>query len=75
VSDRLTSRLLGSGAADDPGCEECLAHLHAWAEAVAGGIPGEAAEPRVAAHLRDCPDCAEDAEGLLVLVAKGEEQA
>jgi hypothetical protein len=68
MSNHLGPRLLGEEG-DDPGCEECLARLHVWAEAVSRGVPRDAAEPQVAIHLRNCPDCAEDGEGLLALLA------
>lgn len=69
MSDRLTFRLLGPRGGEDPGCEKCLARLHIWAEGVAAGMSGEDSEPSVAIHLRSCPDCAEDAEGLVALIA------
>jgi hypothetical protein len=70
MSDHVSPRLLGE-AGDDPGCEECLARLSVWAEAVSRGVPRDTAEPLVATHLRNCPDCAEDAEGVLALLTEG----
>jgi hypothetical protein len=67
MSNDVDPRLLGEDG-DDPGCETCLARLHVWAEAVRGGVPPDIAEPQVAIHLRNCPDCAEDAEGVLALL-------
>jgi hypothetical protein len=66
TGDQTAQRLLG-GNGPDPGCDECLARLHVWAEAVLRGEPGDRAEPLVAAHLRSCRACAEDADGLLAL--------
>ncbi|WP_022930315.1 hypothetical protein [Patulibacter americanus] len=65
--DDVRHRLLHVEAAD-PGCDACLARLDVWADGVASGLPGEVAEPTVAAHLRSCAACSEDAEGLLALV-------
>ncbi|MEV4420225.1 hypothetical protein AB0L40_09655 [Patulibacter sp. NPDC049589] len=48
---------------------ECLARLDVWADGVSAGLPSDAAEPLVATHLRGCRDGAEDAQGLLALIA------
>ncbi len=64
--DWTARRLLGDDG-DDPGCDECLARLHVWADAVSHGESGDLAEPLVAVHLRSCLACAQDAEGLLAL--------
>ena len=64
--DPLT-RLLGTSG-EDAGCE---GGMPALAEYVEGELAGrEFAElfPAVAAHLRNCPACAEDYEGLVALV-------
>ena len=65
----LVTRLLGTPD-DDDGCERTLALL---AEYVEGELEGrEMADllPTVAAHLRNCPACAEDYQGLSALVRK-----
>lgn len=49
----------------DVGCEQAMALLHVYVEAVAGG--GEA-DPGVAAHLAACGPCGEDFTGLLALI-------
>ncbi|HET8757469.1 MAG TPA: hypothetical protein VFM58_15730 [Solirubrobacteraceae bacterium] len=54
---------------DDAGCDETRARLHIYAEAIlAGDRPGRT-YPAIAAHLRDCPPCADELEGLLFAVA------
>jgi hypothetical protein len=63
-------RLLGDDG-EDPGCDECLARLHVWADAVIRRESGESVQPLVTAHLRSCRACAEDAEGLLALSGNG----
>jgi predicted anti-sigma-YlaC factor YlaD len=65
----LVTRLLGTEG-DDAGCEGTLALL---AEYVEGKLQGRAVDdlfPAVAAHLRNCPACAEDYDGLLALARK-----
>jgi hypothetical protein len=60
-------RLLGTRG-KDAGCEGALALL---AEYVEGELEGRSVRellPAVAAHLRNCPACAEDHEGLIALV-------
>jgi anti-sigma factor RsiW len=60
-------QLLGTPS-KDAGCEETLALL---AEYVEGELEGRSVRellPAVAAHLRNCPACAEDHEGLIALV-------
>jgi hypothetical protein len=64
--DQLT-RLLGTPG-KDAGCEGALALL---AEYVEGELEGRNVHdlfPAVAAHLRNCPACAEDHHGLIALV-------
>lgn len=63
------SEFVGRRGDDDLGCDACLRRLDVWAEAVSAGLDGDVAEPGVAAHLRSCADCSEDAEGLLALVS------
>jgi hypothetical protein len=68
MSDGMMRRLLGHGPAD-LGCEECIRRLEVWAERVAAGHASHVAEPVVDAHIQGCPDCAEDATGLLSLLS------
>jgi predicted anti-sigma-YlaC factor YlaD len=60
--DQLT-RLLGTPG-KDAGCEGALALL---AEYVEGELEGRNVLPAVDEHLRNCPACAEDYEGLVAL--------
>jgi hypothetical protein len=62
------TRLIGYDARD-PGCGRCLERLARWAQLTCIGQDADRAEPRVAAHLRLCPDCRQDAEGLLSLAS------
>ena len=49
----------------DVGCERTLDLLHAYAELIVGGEDPEQRYPGLAAHLRACPPCSDDLEGLL----------
>jgi anti-sigma factor RsiW len=60
-------RLLGSPG-KDAGCEEALALLAEYVEGELEGRDVRELLPDVAAHLRNCPACAEDHEGLIALV-------
>jgi hypothetical protein len=49
----------------DAGCDETRRLLHVYAEEIlAGGAP-DLRHPSIAAHLRDCPPCADELAGLL----------
>ena len=62
----LVIRLLGTHG-EDMGCERTLALLAEYVEGeLAGQEVGELL-PAVAEHLRNCPACAEDYEGLAAL--------
>ena len=64
--DQLT-RLLGTPG-DDAGCEGALALLAEYVEGeLAGRRNVRELLPAVAEHLRNCPACAEDYEGLIAL--------
>jgi predicted anti-sigma-YlaC factor YlaD len=63
--DRLT-RLLGTEG-EDAGCEGTLAVLAEYVEGVLHGRPVSEPHRAVATHLRNCPACAGDCEGLLAL--------
>ena len=52
----------------DVGCEGALDLLHAYAELVAAGEDPERRYPGVTAHLRSCPPCADDLDGLLIMM-------
>ena len=64
--DSIT-RLLGTPA-EDAGCEGTLARLAEYVEGELGGRAVEELLPAVAEHLRNCPACAEDYEGLVAIV-------
>jgi hypothetical protein len=62
----LLTRLLG-GVGPDSGCDGGFAVLAEYVEhELAGTNVGELL-PAVTAHLRNCPACADDYEGLLAL--------
>ena len=53
----------------DPGCGGAMEIMDVYAElAVAGGPAAEQRYPGVAAHLRVCDPCAQDLEGLMILI-------
>jgi hypothetical protein len=60
-------RLLGTPG-KDAGCEETLALLAEYVEGELARRNVRELLPAVAAHLRNCPACAEDYEGLIALV-------
>jgi hypothetical protein len=60
------TRLLGAEG-DDAGCQGTLALLAEYVEGLLSGRPVNELYPAVATHLRNCPGCAEDCDGLLVL--------
>jgi predicted anti-sigma-YlaC factor YlaD len=59
-------RLLGIPG-KDAGCEETLALLAEYVEGELEGRNVRELLPAVAAHLHNCPACAEDYEGLVAL--------
>jgi hypothetical protein len=69
--DPLT-RLLGI-AGQDSGCDAGMAVLAEYVELGLAGRDPEQLFPGLAAHLRNCPACAEDHEGLVALVRGREE--
>jgi hypothetical protein len=70
MTDRtIVQQLLGQ-AGPDPGCDECFGFLDEYAELVVAGKDAKAVFPQVAAHLRDCDACREDAEGVIVANAQ-----
>ena len=62
----LSTRLLGTPS-EDAGCEATLAALAEYVEGELEGRNVAQLMPAVAKHLRNCPACAEDYEGLVVL--------
>ena len=65
----LATRLLGN-AGEDAGCEGALARLAEYVESEFTGHDMTRNLPTIAEHLRNCPACAEDYEGLLALVSE-----
>ena len=55
-------------APGDAGCDETRRLLHVVAEDVAANRPPRFGHPGIAAHLRDCPPCADELEGLLAAI-------
>ena len=49
----------------DAGCDETRRLMHVHAEAI---LAGTAWHPGVAAHLEDCPPCADELDGLLAAI-------
>ncbi|HJP77451.1 MAG TPA: hypothetical protein VJ914_24495 [Pseudonocardiaceae bacterium] len=52
----------------DVGCEQAIAVLHSYVDAVADGVDVNRRFPGVIAHLASCGPCTEDFEGLLAAV-------
>jgi predicted anti-sigma-YlaC factor YlaD len=67
VNEELVARLLGK-ADDDAGCEGAFALLAEYVEGELAGQPMDEILPAVAAHLRNCPACADDYRGLAALL-------
>jgi predicted anti-sigma-YlaC factor YlaD len=67
MSDDLLTRLLGT-AGEDAGCEEAFALLAEYVEAELAGRQMAELLPAVAEHLRNCPACADDYQGLMALL-------
>jgi hypothetical protein len=63
----LVMRLLGTPG-EDPGCEAGFALLAEYVEGELEGRNVRVLFASVAEHLRNCPACAEDYEGLIALV-------
>ena len=61
------TRLLGTPG-DDAGCEGGMAVIAEYAELERDGRNAAELFPGLATHLRNCPACAEDHEGLVALV-------
>jgi hypothetical protein len=50
---------------DDAGCAETMRLLHVYVDALLAGEDPELRRPGIAAHLRDCPPCASELDGLI----------
>jgi hypothetical protein len=66
----LVARLLGSGGAD-AGCDGGFTVLAEYVEGELAGRDVLALYPAVAAHIRNCPACADDYRGLVALASAG----
>jgi hypothetical protein len=66
----LITRLLGTSG-DDAGCEGGMALLAEYVEGRAAGLNVSELFPTLVEHLRNCPACEEDCEGLVAL-ARGQ---
>lgn len=62
----VLTRLLGGGG-EDSGCDDAFAVLAEYVERELEGANVREILPAVAAHLRNCPACADDYEGLVGL--------
>jgi hypothetical protein len=54
----------------DAGCEGTRRWLHVYVEALLAGDEPELRHPGIAAHLRDCPPCAQERDGLIAAVTR-----
>ncbi len=50
---------------DDVGCDETRRLLHVYVEALLAGEDPELRHPGIVAHLRDCPPCVDERDGLI----------
>jgi hypothetical protein len=64
---QAVSRLLGPAVAETT-CDECFDQLDVYVERELRAGDAEQAMPRLTAHLRGCPACAEDHESLRALL-------
>lgn len=57
----------------DIGCDACFDALDLYAELLSAGADADAEEriPGMARHLRGCPACREDLDGLVALLGDG----
>ncbi|MEO7982223.1 MAG: hypothetical protein ABI807_15190 [Sporichthyaceae bacterium] len=65
--DRLDALLATDPS--DAGCAKTLELLHVYAEIVLAGGDPEQRAPGITAHLRSCPPCGEDYQGLLAALS------
>jgi hypothetical protein len=67
--DQALERLLGPRG-PEVGCDECFDLLDRYVELELAGEDADARIPGLAAHLRGCPACREEHEGLRALLAE-----
>ena len=67
MSNDLATRLLGTAGAD-AGCEGAFALLAEYVEGELAGRQMAELLPAVAEHLRNCPACGDDYQGLMALI-------
>ncbi len=65
----LLGRLLGP-TGPELTCEECFDQLDIYVELEAAGHDADNRIPGMSAHLQGCPACAEEHDGLRVLIAR-----
>jgi anti-sigma factor RsiW len=65
--ERVVARLLGPEGPEAT-CDECFEQLDAYVDREVRAGDAARAMPRLAAHLRGCPACAEDHASLLAFV-------
>ena len=53
----------------DLGCAETRRLLHVYADALLAGEDPERRHPGITAHLRACPPCTDELDGLLAAIA------
>jgi hypothetical protein len=58
----------------DPGCEAAFEQLDRYCDAVRRGADAAREFPDLVTHIRNCPDCREDTEGLLAALEQLEEE-
>jgi hypothetical protein len=54
----------------DPGCEQTRRWLHVYVDALLTGEDPGLRLDAIAAHLRDCPPCAQERDGLMAAVSR-----
>jgi hypothetical protein len=69
-SDHVIARLLGP-APPEATCDECFDQLDVYVERDLHTGDAERVMPRLAAHLRGCPACAEDFASLRAILLGG----
>jgi predicted anti-sigma-YlaC factor YlaD len=70
MNNDLVTRLFGS-AGEDAGCEGAFALLAEYVEGELAGRQIAELLPAVAEHLRNCPACGDDYQGLVALLREG----
>jgi hypothetical protein len=67
MSRQSLDHLLGISGRD-PGCERAFEQFDQYCDAVSRGEPVAERFAEFLTHLHNCPDCREDAEGLLAVL-------